>query len=100
LYIFYSSIYTQDQSFNLDELQGAWWLESNTTTARFAIEDSLFWTDYDSEYHLAKIENGKTLVFDFKDGLIEKWTIISLSGDTLIAKHQYANKHSSLYRKD
>ena len=72
-------------SYSLDQLQGAWWSEPPGPTADFVIVGDQVWQDITSTFHPCTIEAGNILVFDLESagiGRLER-EIVSLQGDIL-----------------
>ncbi len=71
--------------YTLDELQGAWWSDTNNPTADFAITNAEVWLDFDASYHPCSITSGDVLVFELgsENGTVEQ-KIISLDATTLV----------------
>jgi hypothetical protein len=75
------------QTYMLEDIQGAWWSDKTSPTADFAISGSQVWLDYDSAYHPCLITNGNVLVFDLgSDGRVEH-KIISVDVSTLVLEN-------------
>lgn len=75
-------------SYQLSQLQGAWWSDPGNPTADFAIHGDQIWLDIDSEFHPCRIDSGNTLVYDLGPGigLIER-RIVALDGNSLILEN-------------
>ncbi len=70
-------------TFEIKQLQGAWWSDLHNPTADFAIDGNEVWLDFDAKYHPCKIE-GDILIFDLGDGGLVRNRIVSINGDRLV----------------
>jgi hypothetical protein len=84
---------------SLEQLQGAWWSDTQSPTAAFAIRSNEVWLDSDSKYHPCKIE-GDILVFKLgekKDTV--KNRIISVNDNLLILENVQSKQRWRLRRE-
>lgn len=81
------------KSIEISELEGEWWSDASAPSANFAVHDRQIWLDYDSQYHLLKIEKGDVLVYEIGLGVgkIEN-KIIKLNIDKLILESSRGQK--------
>jgi hypothetical protein len=85
-------------SFDIKQLQGAWWSDQKNPTADFAISDDKVWLDFDSEYHPCRIE-GDTLIFELGStmGSVRN-RIISIEGNRLVLEDELTHERRALTR--
>jgi len=74
------------ESYEIAQLQGAWWSDPANPTADFSIAGDQVWLDYDSQYHPCRVE-GDVLIFDLADLGLVRNKIISLKGNMLILEN-------------
>lgn len=87
------------QRFTLDQLQGAWWSDTDNPTADFFIDGNQVWLDYDSDFHPCRIEED-LLIFDLGEDLgLVKNRIIDLSGNRLVLENTIDKEKQTLIRK-
>lgn len=71
-------------TFDIRQLQGAWWSQEPSPTVAFAIDGDEAWFDYDSNYHPVRVE-GDVLIFDHGPEMgLAKSKIISVGNGRLV----------------
>lgn len=95
--IIWSLCIVSAQAFELTELQGAWWEESNAPTAAFAIHGDQVWVDSISDYRPCRIEDN-LLIFELGPDAVVKNRIISLDGNEMVLESLATGNERSLIR--
>ena len=89
------------QSYTLDDLQGAWWSDKNSPTADFAINADQVWLDSDAQYHPCVITDGNILVFELsRDSGNVEHKIISLDITTLVLENLITHQVTAYTRAE
>ena len=75
----------KEKSYDLSDLEGAWWSDLENPTADFAIIGNEIWLDSDSSLRSCIVVDGDTLVYDLGPGVGEvRRRIVSLKNNELV----------------
>jgi len=75
----------KEKSYDLSDLEGAWWSDLENPTADFAIIGNEIWLDSDSNLRSCSVVDGDTLVYDLGPGVGEvRRRIVSLKDNKLV----------------
>ena len=86
------------ETFTIDQLQGAWWSQTQNATADFMIQGDEVWLDIDATFHPCVIK-GDLLIFQMNDeiGNIEN-RIVRIYEDKLILENRLTGKKTEYIR--